>query len=273
MEWAGVVLGCLVVGTCLGLSGYGGFLVPPLLVWALDLDPRTAVAHALLASLLPALLGAALYRRGHGLDARLVLLLCAGTVPGVLLGGALSRASPAWLLQAAIGAAVLVAGLALVRPRRHVPVQDLPEQDQPEQDVDARTTRNTSHARTRPGTRTAGTPATLTAGVLSGTAGVVVGVGGPLVTTPVLVAGGVALAPAVGAGLANNALVAGIGSLSLLSDVTLDPAVLAVVAGTQLVGVLAGVRLRPRVPAAAMSRLVAAVAVLTGLALLVAALT
>ncbi len=260
-----MVVGCLVVGTCLGLSGYGGFLVPPLLVWALDLDPRTAVAHALLASLLPALLGAALYRRGHGLDARLVLLLCAGTVPGVLLGGALSRASPAWLLQAAIGAAVLVAGLALVRPRHRVPAQD-----QPERDLDARTTSTTTPTRTV--TRTASTPATLTAGVLSGTAGVVVGVGGPLVTTPVLVAGGVALAPAVGAGLANNALVAGIGSLSLLPDVTLDAAVLAVVAGTQLVGVVAGVRLRPRVPAAAMSRLVAAVAVLTGLAFLVAAL-
>ena len=263
-----MAVGCLVVGTCLGLSGYGGFLVPPLLVWALDLDPRTAVAHALLASLLPALLGAALYRRGHGLDARLVLLLCAGTVPGVLLGGALSRASPTWLLQAAIGAAVLVAGLALVRPRPRLPA------DGPSgQPVERRDRSRPTQTETRTGTRTAGTPATVTAGVLSGTAGVVVGVGGPLVTTPVLVAGGVALAPAVGAGLANNALVAGIGSLSLLPDVTLDPAVLAVVAGTQLVGVVAGVRLRPRVPAAAMSRLVAAVAVLTGLAFLVVALT
>lgn len=258
MEWVGVLVGCLVVGTCLGLSGYGGFLVPPLLVWALGMDPREAVAHALLASLLPALLGAALYRRGHGLDARLVLLLCAGTVPGVLLGGALSRASPPWLLQAAIGAAVLVAGLALVRPVRRRPASD------PAVAAPGSTGRRTGGA---------GTPATLAAGVLSGTAGVVVGVGGPLVTTPVLVAGGVALAPAVGAGLANNAVVAGIGSLGLLPDVTLDPAVLAVVAGTQLVGVVAGVRWRPRVPTTAMARLVAAVAVFTGAAFLVVALT
>ena len=123
------------------------------------------------------------------------------------------------------------------------------------------------------GAATAGTPATLGAGLLSGTAGVLVGVGGPLVTTPVLVAGGVALAPAVGAGLANNAVVAGIRTVGLLPQVVLHPGVLAVVTGCQLAGVVAGVRWRRLVPATAMAVVVAAVAVLTGAAFLVAALT
>ncbi len=258
MEWCAVAVGCLVVGTCLGLSGYGGFLIPPLLIWALSLSPREAVAHALLASLLPALLGAVLYRRGHGLDLRLVLLLCAGTLPGVVAGELLSRAAPAWVLQALIGAAVLAAGVALVRPTRPLPAEG-------------------ADIAQRPGgvlTRTAPARATTVgAGVLSGTSGVVVGVGGPLVTTPVLVAGGVALAPAVGAGLANNVVVAGVGSLSLLQHVSLDPIALAVITATQLVGVVLGVRWRALVPASLMSRAVAVVAVLTGATFLVAALT
>lgn len=254
-----MALGCLVVGTSLGLSGYGGFLVPPLLVLALDQSPREAVAHGLLASLLPALLGAVLYRRaGHDLDARLVALLCAGTLPGVLAGEALSRAAPPSLLRAMIGAAVLAAGVALVRGLRR-PVAPTP----------ATTTVDDIPGRPRSATAA---PATLGAGALSGAAGVVVGVGGPLVTTPLLVAGGVALAPAVGAGLANNAVVAGVGSLALLQHVALDPLVLALAAGAQVVGVVLGVRWRPRVPAGALARTVAVVAVLTGVTFLVQAL-
>ncbi|GAB4066151.1 hypothetical protein GCM10028777_17890 [Angustibacter speluncae] len=251
MEWVWVGVACLVIGVALGLSGYGGFLVPPVLVGLLGLDPRAAVAHALLASLLPALLGAVLYRREHGVSARLVLLLCLGTLPGVLLGEVVSRALPTWVLQVLIGLAVLVAGLVLLRrARRPVPAVD--EHDDP------------ARAQVPPAR-------TLAAGGLSGVAGVVVGVGGPLVTTPLLVASGVALGPAVGAGLANNVVVAAAGSATLLARVDLDAAVLAVATVPQLLGVVAGVRWRSRVPAGLLALGVALVAVASGVVLVLAA--
>lgn len=252
MEWLWVGVACLAIGVALGLSGYGGFLVPPVLVGLLGLDPRTAVAHALLASLLPALLGAVLYRREHGVSGRLVLLLCLGTLPGVLLGEVVSRALPTWLLQVLIGLAVLVAGLVLLRRARR-PAPDVPD------DGPARQRAPVPPART------------LAAGGLSGVAGVVVGVGGPLVTTPLLVASGVALGPAVGAGLANNVVVAAAGSATLLARVDLDAAVLAVATVPQLLGVVAGVRWRSRVPTGLLALGVALVAVASGVVLVLAA--
>jgi uncharacterized membrane protein YfcA len=250
VEWLLVVVGCLAVGTVLGLSGYGGFLVPPLLVWLLDVDPRSAVAHALLASLLPALLGAVLYRREHGVSTRLVVLLCLGTLPGVLVGEAVSRALPPAVLQVLIGLAVLAAGVVLLRRARR-PVPEAADASADQTRVPA--------------------PTTLAAGGVSGVAGVVVGVGGPLVTTPLLVASGVALAPAVGAGLANNVVVAAAGSTTLLTRVDLDPGVLLAVTVPQLVGVLAGVRWRSRVPTAVLAVGVALVAVASGLVLVLTA--
>jgi uncharacterized protein len=232
----------LLLGVCVGMSGYGGFLVPPLLVWlaAFD-DPRRAVAHALVAASVPALLGAILYRRRHRIPLLLVVVLCAGTVPGIVAGKALTSVVPATGLQVLIGAAVLAAGLLLlVRPAGAEPATST----------------------SRPGWLV---PLTLGAGVLSGVAGVVVGVGGPLVTTPLLLAGGVALAPAVGAGLANSVLVCLLGAGSLLTDVTLDATVVVVTAVPQLVGVVLGVWLHPRVDAVSLTRVVSAVAVVVGI--------
>jgi uncharacterized membrane protein YfcA len=242
----------LAIGVCLGLSGYGGFLVPPLLVWLAGFDdPSRAVAHALLAALAPAVVGAALYRRHHRTPGPLTLLLCAGTVPGIVAGRLLTSAVPDTWLRVLIGCAVLAAGVALVaRPR----------DDQP---PDA----HSAAPLTRPSRWSV--PVGLTAGLLSGMAGVVVGVGGPLVTTPVLMSTGVALAPAVGAGLTNSVVVSVLGAASLLDHVTLDVSVLLPTALPQLVGVVIGVRLHSRVDATLLTRIVSVLAVVVGLAFIV----
>jgi uncharacterized membrane protein YfcA len=238
----------LALGVCLGVSGYGGFLVPPLLVWLAGFDdPSRAVAHALVAATLPSLLGAALYRRDHRTPWPLVLALCAGTLPGVLVGRWLTEVASDLLLHVLIGLAVLAAGVALVVGRR------APRGE-------------TSDRRPR-----LVVPTALGAGLLSGVAGVVVGVGGPLVTTPVLVSSGIPLSAAVGAGLANSVLVCVLGAASLLDRVDLDPAVLLAIALPQVVGVVVGVRLHPRVRGDWLTRLVAAVAVVVGIGFIVQA--
>ena len=245
-----LVVAMLAIGLCLGLSGYGGFLVPPLLVWLCEFDdPRRAVAHALLAATIPSLIGAYLYRRAHAAPALLTAVLCLGTVPGIVAGRLLSTAVPDAVLHVLIGTAVLAAGVALVA-RRPRPVA-------------------TDRAVTRPARHGRLLPAALLAGVLSGVAGVVVGVGGPLVTTPVLMSSGVALAPAVGAGLANSVVVSLLGTASLLDDVSLDPVVLLATGVPQLVGVVVGVRLAPRVHGTVLTRVVSAVAVAVGMQFIV----
>jgi uncharacterized protein len=228
------------VGICLGLSGYGGFLMPPLLVWLVGFDPSQAVAHVLLAATPPSLLGAMLYRRTHRTPWLLIATLCAGTVPGIIAGRWLAGAASDALLHALIGVAVLLAGVALIAGR---PASTVPS----------------------PAGQRRAAPAALGAGALSGVAGVAVGVGGPLVTTPVLLSSGVMLPAAIGAGLANAVLVCLLGAASLFGDVaTLDPVVLLVTALPQLIGVVIGVRLHPRVGATLLTRAIAALAVVVG---------
>lgn len=251
----------LALGVCLGISGYGGFLVPPLLVWLAGFDdPSRAVAHALVAATVPSLLGAVLYRRNHRTPWALVVALCAGTVPGVLLGRWLTGAASDVLLHLLLGAAVLAAGIALVARRGSPAVAATAEPDA-EPGPEAEPPRPARHL----------VPTALGAGVLSGIAGVVVGVGGPLVTTPVLLSSGIPLSTAVGAGLANSVVVCVLGAASLLDRVSLDAAVLLATALPQLVGVLVGVRLHPRVRTSLLTRLVAALAVVVGVGFLVQA--
>jgi uncharacterized membrane protein YfcA len=252
-----LALATLALGVCLGVSGYGGFLVPPLLVWLVGVDdPSSAVAHALLAAAVPSLLGAALYRRNHRTPRLLTAVLCVGTVPGIVAGRWLAGVASDVLLHGLIGLAVLLAGIALVarRPGRRDRVEAAPgpAPDRPRREV---------------------LPAALGAGVLSGVAGVVVGVGGPLVTTPVLLASGLPLTAAVGAGLANSVVVCVLGAASLLDEVSLDAGVLVATALPQLVGVLIGVRLHTRVGTTLLTRVVASVAVVVGTAFILQAVS
>lgn len=244
-----VVLGVamLAIGVALGMSGYGGFLVAPLLVWLAGLtDARTAVAYALLAAILPTLLGAVLYRRSHRTPWLLVATLCAGTVPGILVGHWLTGSVSDSVLHLLIGSSVAAAGMAVLgrppQPSNRPQASDPPEQVR------------------RPSLVRRG----LVAGGLSGVAGVVVGVGGPLVTTPILLSSGLGLTGAIGAGLANGVLVNVVGGLSLVGGVALDPLVLSLVAVPQLVGVVLGVRLHRTVSPTVLTRVVAGVAVAVG---------
>jgi uncharacterized protein len=254
MNLALLAAATLVLGVCLGVSGYGGFLVPPLLIWLAGFDdPSRAVAHALIAAAGPSLLGAVLYRRNHRTPRSLLIALCAGTVPGILAGRWLAEVASDVLLHVLIGVAVLLAGVAVVarRPRPGLTQGVGADPDDPV-DREGR----------QPGRRAI--PAALGAGGLSGVAGVVVGVGGPLVTTPVLLSTGIPLAAAVGAGLANSVVVCLLGAASLLDRVTLDPVVLLATALPQLLGVFIGVRLHPRVGTTVLTRTVAAVAIVVG---------
>lgn len=215
----------LLIGVSVGVSGYGGFLVPILLVVALGMDPRSAVAHGLLSFILPGLVGAWLYwRKQQRPSLRIVLALCAGTVPGVLAGRLISAALSDLVLQVLVALLVAAAGLSMFLRRR-------------------RATREPAVA-VRP-RRLAGAAAG--AGFLAGIASVLAGVGGPLVTVPVLVAMGAELAPAVGASLLASVVNVALGAGALSGLVQVDWPVLIVITVTQLAGMPIGAWLHDRI--------------------------
>jgi len=243
----------LAIGVSLGLSGYGGFLVPALLVAVLHLATRDAVATGLLSFVLPGVLGAWLYWRQENRPSwYLTLLLCLGTVPGVLVGRLVSVSVADVTLQVLLGAVVIASGLFLLLRRR--PPAGPPPPGGPRR-LPARLV-----------------PAVLGAGFLGGLAAVVAGVGGPLVTVPILMSFGLDLAPLVGAALLNSVVVSLLGAASLLGAVHVDPLVLAVVTLAQLAGVPVGVWLQRRVRPARLVPVIAVVSAVTGVGLVWAAL-
>jgi uncharacterized membrane protein YfcA len=249
----------LAIGVSLGLSGYGGFLIPALLVAVLHMGTRDAVAHGLLSFILPGVVGAWLYwRQVNRPSWYLTLLLCAATVPGVLVGRQVSVSVANVTLQLVLGVVVLLSGLALfLRPRSGAG---------PAASDDARPP---SGRRRLPG-RLA--PVVAVAGFLGGLAAVVAGVGGPLITVPFLMSFGLELAPLVGAALLNSVVVSLLGAASLIGAVSIHPLTLTVVTAAQLAGVPVGVRLQRRVMPSRLLPIIAAVSALTGAGLVYSAL-
>jgi uncharacterized membrane protein YfcA len=119
MDWT-LVLGALVVGVCVGLTGMGGgALMTPMLVLFFGVAPLAAVSSDLVASAVMRPVGAFVHLR-HG-NARLDLVrwLCLGSVPaafcGVLIARALgSGAGVQTVIQRALGVALIIAACGLL---------------------------------------------------------------------------------------------------------------------------------------------------------------
>ncbi len=236
-----VVLSVLVlgIGVSLGLSGIGGFLIPPLLVTMVGLGPRAAVTDALISFIPSGLVGAALYRRRFSFSWSLSAALCLGVVPGIVIGREVSLSVSQQSLQRILACVVLLAAAVLLGTR---PLD-----------------RAASERRT--GTRRVGSTVRLalvaTVGCASGVLTVLAGIGGPLVAVPALVLLGVEAATAVGAALLSSVVGSGLGALALLHAAgDLKGSVLAVVIGVQLLGVTVAVLLRPRIPTASVPQLI-----------------
>ena len=230
----------LLIGVSLGVSGIGGFLIPPLLVVTLGLGSRDAVATALISFIPSGLIGTFLYQRRDRFSGRLALALSSGTLPGVLVGRQISLSTGEVTLERTLAAALMIGAAFLVRKPRLRP---------PSAQRSATTA-----------------PRFLVVALIGCGAGVLTvlaGVGGPLIAVPALILLGVDVAAAVGAALLSSVVGSSFGALALLPVVQVDPGVLALTSVPQVVGVVAGVMLRSRIPSSRLPLLIAAAAVVT----------
>ncbi len=237
------------IGISLGISGLGGFLVPALLVAVLGMDSTTAVAHGLISFVVPGVIGTWLYwRKDDRPSWQVAGLLCLGTVPGLLLGRLISRTASPTVLQAILALLVLGSGIALLAQQwrtRHRPPDPRPTGQAPV---------------IRPAVII---PTAASAGLFGGLATVLAGVGGPLITVPALIAIGLEVTPVVGAALLNSVFGVALGALALVGSVRLDPVVLIVITGAQLIGVPLGARWQDRLPPGRLIPVIAIAAMIT----------
>lgn len=218
------------VGIFLGLSGIGGFLIPPVLVATFGLDSRTAVALTLLSFVPSGLIGAYLQSRHRTLSWGLAGLLSLGTIPGLWIGRIVSTSVSEVTLQRILGFVLVVVAVVLVVQRRRLVAMAL----------DGRT-----HVRSHDtGVSRA---LAIAAGCVGGIAAVVAGVGGPVVVVPALSSIGLDADRVIGAALLNSVLVSTLGAALLAPTVTVDVTILETITIAQVVGLVVGVWLRSRI--------------------------
>ncbi|QDE87610.1 hypothetical protein BHS06_00865 [Myxococcus xanthus] len=122
MLYAGIA-GSLLVGILLGLLGGGGsILTVPLLIYVLDVEPRTAIAMSLVVVGVTSASGAFLHARAGRVRWRTALVFGTGGMGGAFLGGRLNpHLAPDTLLLLFAGVMV-AAAVAMLRRREAEPV-------------------------------------------------------------------------------------------------------------------------------------------------------
>jgi len=115
-----LVLGGLVVGFVVGLTGMGGgALMTPMLIFVFKVDPLMAVSSDVVASLFMKPAGAVVHLRRRTVNLRLVGWLCLGSVPAAFSGVLLLRVLPLGdgfddAVKVVLGVALLLASAGLV---------------------------------------------------------------------------------------------------------------------------------------------------------------
>jgi uncharacterized protein len=220
-----LALAGLVGGIGITALGPGGVLPTIALFTLTDLSPSQVAGTAIVTHVATGALGAAAYRRsghlGEPAIRRTALLLVGtavvGTPVGVLVNGAVSGRAFGLLLG------VLVAVVALLLWYRE--------------------------ARPSAGRRPHPRPATVAVlGLAVAAASGVVGIGGPMLTVPLLIALGTPVLESLAASQVQSIVIAGVGTVGYLAHGSIDWGLAAVVGIPELAGVLIGWRIARALP-------------------------
>ncbi|MFP2961615.1 sulfite exporter TauE/SafE family protein [Myxococcus sp. 1LA] len=122
MLYAGIA-GSLLVGVLLSLLGGGGsILTVPLLVYVLDVEPRTAIAMSLVVVGVTSASGAVLHAREGRVHWRTALLFGTGGMGGAFLGGQLNPYLAPDVLLLLFACVMVAAAVAMLRRRDAEPL-------------------------------------------------------------------------------------------------------------------------------------------------------
>lgn len=219
----------LLIGVSLGMLGGGGsILTVPILVYALDVEPKSAIATSLLvvgvtsaAALIP-------HARAGRVRVRTGLIFGAAGMVGAYLAGLVAHFIPAGILMLAFSVMMLVTAVAMLRGRRNV----------------AQTRETEDAERELPVVKV------LLEGLVVGAVTGLVGAGGGFLVVPALVLlGGLPMSTAVGTSLVVISLKSLAGLLGYLGHVHIDWKLAATVSVFAVLGSLLGGRLAGRIPA------------------------
>lgn len=219
----------LAIGTVLGMLGGGGaILTLPMLVYAVHVEPKTAIATSLLVVGATSVVGTAIHARAGAVRWGVGGVFGAGAMAGAFAGGRLAHYVPGRALLVLFGIVMLVTATAMLRGRSE---------------------------RAAGGARRPALVRSVLLGAAVGLLSGLVGAGGGFLIVPALtLLGGLAMREAIGTSLMVIALQSFAGFAGHVAHVSLDPVLVAVITSAAVVGSVAGARLGKRVSPDALRR-------------------
>lgn len=213
----------VLIGVALGLFGGGGsILTTPILIYALGVETKAAIATSLLVVGITSVAAVVQHARAGNVEWRTGLIFGGAGMAGAYIGGFVAGWIPATVLMILFGAMMLATAVAMFRGRKD-------------------TGRSTGQSQALWKIIAEG----LVVGVVTG----LVGAGGGFLVVPALaLLGGLPMKKAVGTSLLVIALKSFAGYAGHAAHVTIDFELAALVSGAAVVGSFAGSRLASRVP-------------------------
>jgi uncharacterized membrane protein YfcA len=233
----------LLIGIVLGMLGGGGaILTLPMLVYALHMDPKAAIATSLFVVGATSIIGMLVHARAGTVRWRVGSTFGLAAMAGAFAGGRLAAFIPASALLLLFGVVMLVTATAMLKGRK---------------------------ASSAAGERPLALGRALALGVSVGALSGLVGAGGGFLIVPALTLfGGLAMRESIGTSLLVIALQSFAGFAGHVTHVELDWLLIAVITGAAVLGSVAGATLGNKVPADVLRRAFAWLVVAMGLFLI-----
>ncbi|MCS0584157.1 sulfite exporter TauE/SafE family protein [Massilia pinisoli] len=234
---ASLALTSIAIGILVGAAGIGGFFLPPALTLLIALDLHRAMALSLSTFVFTGIAGALYFHRKGSLDWTLARPVCLGAAPAGYAGAWLGRGLDTGTLSALLAALILAVGIQTLAGR----------------------------AAGAPSRDARGRGAILVAiGIVTGFLSGLTGVGGPVLSVPLMVMCGYPVLTAIGVGQVLQTVGALSGSLANLHYAGIDYGLAAFIGAFETVGVLGGAVAIHRMDAGLVKRLVGGLCMVAG---------
>jgi len=229
------------VGALIGAAGIGGVLLVPFMAYAIGLDVHLAISGAMFGYIFAGAVGAFLYARHGSIHWHMAGWLILGAMPAAFLGALTASAASARLLEAAIAALLLFAGINALRPNSAA---------------------TGSEKKLSP-------PALIAIGAVTGFGSAITGTGGPLILVPLLVWLRFPVLTAVGLSQAVQFPLASLATAGNFLFGAIDLWIGAAVGGGLAIGVALGAKVAHAIAPAVMKTVVAWIIVAVGAFILI----
>jgi uncharacterized protein len=230
----------MLIGVLVGAAGVGGFFMPPALTLLMAMDMHQSMALSLFTFVFTGIIGTLYFHSKASVDWTLVRPICLGAAPTGFAGAWIGHRLDTAMLSTVLAAVILAVGIQTLGTggRRAMPA--MPQ-----------------------GTRRRWL-VLAAIGIVTGFFSGLTGIGGPVLSVPLMVLCGYSVLTAIGVGQVLQTVGALSGSLANLHYVDIDYGLAAFIDVFEIVGVLGGAIIVHRIDAALVKRLVGGLCMVAG---------